>query len=27
VNLPSSGTDRFAVDVGGTVASPVVTPI
>jgi len=27
VNLPSAGQERFAVDVGGTVASPVVTPI
>jgi type II secretion system protein N len=27
VNLPSAGTDRFAVDVGGTIASPVFTPI
>ena len=27
VNLPSSGQERFAVDVGGTVATPVVTPI
>jgi type II secretion system protein N len=27
VSLPSSGQERFAVDVGGTVASPVVTPI
>jgi len=27
VNLPSTGQERFAVDVGGTVATPVVTPI
>ena len=27
VNLPSAGQERFAVDVGGTVATPVVTPI
>jgi type II secretion system protein N len=27
VSLPSSGQERFAVDVGGTVASPIVTPI
>jgi type II secretion system protein N len=27
VNLPGAGTERFTVDVGGTVASPVVTPI
>jgi type II secretion system protein N len=27
VNLPGAGTERFTVDVGGTVANPVVTPI
>jgi type II secretion system protein N len=27
VNLPAAGTERFAVEVAGTVASPVVTPI
>ncbi len=27
VNLPAAGADRFAVEVAGTVASPVVTPI
>jgi type II secretion system protein N len=27
VNLPAAGTARFAVEVAGTVASPVVTPI
>jgi len=27
VNLPSAGPERFSVDVGGTVANPVVTPI
>jgi hypothetical protein len=27
VNVPAAGQERFAVDVGGTIASPVVTPI
>ena len=27
VNLPAAGSDRFAVEVAGTVASPVVKPI
>jgi type II secretion system protein N len=27
VNLPAAGTERFAVEVAGTVVSPVVTPI
>jgi type II secretion system protein N len=27
VNLPAAGRERFAVEVAGTVASPVVTPI
>jgi type II secretion system protein N len=27
VNLPAAGADRFAVEVTGTVANPVVTPI
>lgn len=27
VNLPAAGTERFAVEVAGTVASPVITPI
>jgi type II secretion system protein N len=27
VNLSAAGTDRFAVEITGTVASPVVTPI
>jgi type II secretion system protein N len=27
VNLPAAGTERFAVEVAGTVASPVVKPI
>jgi type II secretion system protein N len=27
VNVPAVGQERFAVDVGGTVSSPVVTPI
>lgn len=27
VNLPAAGKDRFAVDVAGTVAAPVITPL
>lgn len=27
VNLPAAGRERFAVEVAGTVASPVITPI
>jgi type II secretion system protein N len=27
VTLPAAGTERFAVEVAGTVASPVITPI
>jgi type II secretion system protein N len=27
VNVPAAGQERFAVDVGGTIASPVLTPI
>lgn len=27
VNLPAAGPERFAVEVGGTVTNPVVTPI
>jgi len=27
VNIPAAGPERFAVEVGGTVSSPVVTPL
>jgi len=27
VNLPAAGPERFAVEVGGTVTNPVVTPL
>jgi type II secretion system protein N len=27
VNIPAAGPERFSVEVGGTVSSPVVTPL